>query len=330
MYKNKKEVIIIPNEIKQSLMVGQVINVFKDRYLLDYEKKRIMAEVSGRFKFSNYAKSDYPTIGDYVNFHTTDETLGIIESIQTRKSILERLGVSNIGEKQILAVNIDICFICLSCNKDFNLKKALNFLNLTYTGNFETIILLTKKDLTNNAEQYIEQLKKITINKILAVSAFDLEDMKTIKELLKNKTACLIGSSGVGKSTIINNLIGEEHFLTKNIRISDDQGRHTTVNRELIHQDNGGKIIDTPGIRIITTYFSNGEGFEDIILLSEGCRFSNCKHEKEPGCMVKKALYNGELDYEKYEQYKKSEKISKYNQKRELERARMLEKRMKK
>lgn len=325
-----KEVIIIPNEIKQSLKIGQVVNVFKDRYLLDYENKKIMAEVSGRFKFSNYAKSDFPTIGDYVNFHTTDETLGIIESIQTRISTLERLGVSNVGERQILAANIDICFISISCNKDFNLKKALNFLNLTYNSNFETIILLTKKDLTNNVENYIEQLKKITTNKIIAVSAYDLEDMKKIKDLLKNKTACLIGSSGVGKSTIINNLLGEEHFLTKDIRISDDQGRHTTVNRELINLDNGGKIIDTPGIRIITTYFSDDEGFKDIVLLSEGCRFSDCKHEKEPGCMVKKALYNGELDYGRYEQYKKSEKISKYNQKRELERARKVERRIKK
>jgi ribosome biogenesis GTPase len=329
-HKKKKEVITIPTETKNSLLVGQVITVYKERYLLEYEEIRIMAEVSGRFKFTNYEKSAFPVIGDYVYFHKADDYLGIIESIQTRKSALERLDVGKIREKQILAANIDICFISMSCNKDFNLKKLRDFLTLTYGGNFETIILLTKKDLTDNPDYYINQVKAITDNNIYAISAYELSDMDLVKSLNKDKTACLIGASGVGKSTIINKLIGEEHFETKNIRVSDAQGRHTTVNRELIHLDNGGKIIDTPGIRIVTSYFSDTEGFEDIMLLSEGCRYSDCKHEREPGCMVKKALYSGELDYERYEQYKKAERVSRFNQKRELERARMLDRRLKK
>jgi ribosome biogenesis GTPase len=322
-------VIIIPNEQKNSLQTGQVITVFKDRYLLEYEQEKILAEVSGRFKYTNYQKSEFPTIGDFVSFHKADEYLGIIELIQERKSTLERLDVGSIGERQILAANIDMVFIAMSCNKDFNLKKLRNFLTLTYGGNFETIVLLTKKDLTETIDYYINQVKEVTDNLVIAVSAFNPSDMELIKELIQDKVSCIIGASGVGKSTIINNLLGEDHFKTKDIRLSDAQGRHTTVNRELITLDNGGKIIDTPGIRIVTSYFSNEEGFEDISLLAEGCRYSDCKHEKEPGCMVKKALHTGELDYERYQQYKKSERVTKYNQKRELERARMLDKQIK-
>jgi ribosome biogenesis GTPase len=150
-----------------------------------------------------------------------------------------------------------------------------------------------------------------------------------LKKILANKTAVFTGSSGVGKSTIINKLINEEHFKTNLIRMSDAQGRHTTVNRELINLDNGGKVIDTPGIRIVSSYFVSEESFEDILSLSEGCHFADCKHQKEPGCMVRKALNTGLLDYERFNQYIKAMKYSRFNQKREAERARLLNKRLK-
>ncbi|MBN2503795.1 MAG: ribosome small subunit-dependent GTPase A, partial [Bacilli bacterium] len=144
-----------------------------------------------------------------------------------------------------------------------------------------------------------------------------------LKDYLKNKTAVFIGSSGVGKSTIINKIIGEEHFQTNDIRMGDDQGRHTTVSRELLRLENGGKVIDTPGIRIVSSYFVPENDFEDIMNLAEGCRFNDCRHEGEPGCMVQKAIQTGELDPGRFFQYQKAMKLNEHNRKRELERARI-------
>jgi len=144
--------------------------------------------------------------------------------------------------------------------------------------------------------------------------------MDGLKHVLKDKTAVFIGSSGVGKSTLINKLLGEDHFLTSAIRMGDAQGRHTTVSRELMRLDNGGKVIDTPGIRIVSSYFVPETDFEDILNLSEGCRFHDCKHQSEPGCLVQKAIQTGELDPTRFAQYQKAMKLNAHNQKRERER----------
>jgi ribosome biogenesis GTPase len=308
-------------------LIGQIITVYKDRYLVEYNDKKIMTEVSGRFKYLNYQKSDYPQIGDFVKFHLADEYLGIIEQVLERKNTLDRQDVGKDASKHILAANIDICFICMSLNKDFNEIKLRNLLNLTLSKDFKTIVLLTKKDLCDEIDYYLDITKKITDNEILITSAYERSDLDLIEETIKDQTAVFIGSSGVGKSTIINHLLGDDHFKTNEIRLSDAQGRHTTVNRELLKLKSGGKVIDTPGIRIITSYFVDEASFEDILLLSEGCRYNDCKHEFEPGCMIKKALRNNELDWNRYNQYLKAIKTNEYNQKKELEKQRMLNKR---
>ncbi len=315
---------------KHSLNNGQVIAVYKERYVVESDFKKINMEVSGRFKFVNYKKSDYPQIGDYVKFRMADEYLGIIENVVDRISILEREDVGNLHEKHILATNIDLVFICMSLNEDFNVRKLRNYLSLTYDSNFETIILLTKKDLCNNSDDFVEIVKSVTDCQILTISSFDQEDLDLIQTIINKNTAVFIGSSGVGKSTIINHLIGEEHFKTSQIRLSDAQGRHTTVNRELIQLKSGGKVIDTPGIRIVSSYFVSEEAFEDIQSLSEECYFSDCKHIQEPGCMVQKAISDGELDTERFEQYLKVMKLNAFHKQRELERTRMFERKNKK
>ncbi len=311
-------------------MIGQVIAVYRERYLVEYETNRVFMEVSGRFQYINYQKSDYPQVGDYVLFHMASEDLGIIEQIQERKSILSRMDVGNIMEQQILAVNIDVVLICMSLNEDFNIRKLRNFLSITYSDDYEVIILLTKRDLCSDEQYYIHEVTQITDHKWIALSAYKEEDIELLANVLEKRTAVFIGSSGVGKSTLINALIGEEHFETKAIRMKDAQGRHTTVNRELIRLSNGSSLIDTPGIRIVSSYFVDEENFEDILLLSEGCMFNDCSHKVEPGCMVKKALADGTLDYERYQQYKKALRLNQFNQKREQERIRLLEKRTRK
>jgi len=287
-------------------------------------------EVSGRFKYLNYLKSDYPQVGDFVNFHQVDSDFGIIESISERHSVIERMDVGFVNEKHILAVNVDIIFICMSLNNDFNIKKLRNFLSLTYDSGCETVVLLTKKDLCENPEPFFIQVREVTDAKIMVISAYEAADLEAVNSEVKNRTAVLIGSSGVGKSTLINSLIGEELLETKTIRLSDAQGRHATVSRELVHLNNGGKIIDTPGIRIVSSYFVDESNFEDILSLSEGCSFKDCTHTVEPGCMVRKSLYDGTLDYGRFEQYRKAMKLNQYTQAREKERQRIIDKRIRK
>ncbi len=315
---------------KNSLVIGQVIAVYKDRYIVQVEDTKILSEVSGRFKYLNYLKSDYPQIGDYVKLRDISQGFGIIESICERTSILERLDVGKVKEKHILAVNIDLVLICMSLNEDYNTKKLRNFINLTYDGNFETKILLTKKDICDDLSVYISKTKDVTNNEIIPVSAFSNEDIDMIKKMIKDKTVCFLGSSGVGKSTFINKLLDEEHFETKDIRVNDAQGRHTTVNRELVHLNNGAKVIDTPGIRVVSSYFVSESHFEDILTLSSSCFYNDCKHENEPGCRVRETINFGELAIERYEQYIKAKKYNEFNKQRELKRERMQNKRLRK
>ena len=312
--------------MNNSLFIGQIITVLRNRYLVAYDHQKIMMEVSGRFKHLNYLKSEYPQIGDYVNFRKVDDYLGIIESVCERKSVLQRIDVGTIKEKQILATNIDYVFICISVNNDYNTKKIRDFLTLTYDGNFKTIILLTKSDLTDEIDKYILETKKITNNQIIPVSSYNESDIDILREITKDKISVFIGSSGVGKSTLINELIGEEHFKTNSIRVSDSQGRHTTVNRELINLKYGGSVIDTPGIRIISSYFVSEKNFEDIKALSEGCRYNDCTHTNEPGCMVQKAISLGDLEVERFNQYLKAIRLNKFIKNRELQRNKLLNK----
>ncbi len=304
--------------------------MFKERYVLAFQDVILSAKVSGRFHFIHYQKHEYPQVGDFVGFRLIDDQTAIIEDVKERFSVLEREDVGQIVERQILAANIDLVFICMSLNEDFNTVKLRNFLTLTYEKPFETIILLTKKDLCQDEMAYVTKVQKLTEADVLTYSAYDAEDLPLLRSMIKGKTTVFIGSSGVGKSTIINQLLGEAHFKTQDIRLSDAQGRHTTVHRELIDLGDNTKVIDTPGIRVISSYFVSESAFEDIKSLSEGCRFHDCTHRHEPGCMVQQAIRQGVLDEERYQQYQKAMKLNAYHKKRELERNRMLQKRTKK
>jgi len=313
--------------IEKSSTIGRVVEVYRERYLVETNNIIRFMEVSGHFRHLNHLKNSFPQVGDYVNFHLANEDSGIIDAVQNRRSILERTDAGAIGERQILAANIDLVFICLSMNQDFHPKKLRNYLNLTYGGVFETVVLLTKKDLCPDPQMYVNQVRSITDEPFLVVSVYDQEDMMKIQNLVKNKTAVLIGSSGVGKSTIINELLNEERFATNTIRLADAQGRHTTVNRELVHLPEGGSIIDTPGLRLVYAYEVDPAGFLDIETLSEGCLYRNCTHTVEPGCMVLQGIAEGVIDKSRLDQYQRAMKQSEYNRRREEERNRLTKRR---
>ena len=310
--------------------MGRVISVFKDRYIVESGSLQIQAEVSGRYRYLNILKAEYPAVGDYVRLRMIDGNLAIIEQLVQRKNVLDRVDVGTIQEKQILAANIDLVFICLSLNKDFNLKKLENFLTLTEGKGFKTIILLTKKDLCDEIDNFISKVRTITLNDVLVVSAFDKTDIENLRMVMKGLTSVFIGSSGVGKSTLINSLLATDYLKTNEIRLSDAQGRHTTVSRELIKLDEQTAVIDTPGIRIVNAYGIDEYNFEDILSLGEGCKFRDCRHESETGCMVQKAIETGLLEEERLDAYNKAIKVNDYIKKREIERAHKMDKRCKK
>lgn len=310
--------------------MGRVISVFKERYVIETGSLQIQAEVSGRYRYMNLLKEEYPAVGDYVRIRKIDEDLAIIEQLIQRQNVLDRLDVGTIREKQILAANIDLVLICLSLNKDFNLKKLENFLTLTEGKDFKTIILLTKKDLCDDVDNFIAKVKAVTLNDVLVVSAFKSSDIENLRKVMKGFTSVFIGSSGVGKSTLINSLIEEDYLKTSEIRLSDAQGRHTTVSRELIRLDEETAVIDTPGIRIVNAYGIDENNFEDIMILSEGCKFRDCRHEFETGCMVQKAIAEGLLEENRLMAFNKAIKINDYIKKREIERLHKLEKRFNK
>ncbi len=316
---------IIDTNRNKSLSTGQVIAVYRERYLVEWEEEKRFMEISGRFRYLSQQKSDYPQIGDFVYFHMADNETGIIESVQERRSVLERADVGSIGERQILAANIDLVLICMSLNQDFHPKKLRDFLTLTYGGRFEVIILLTKKDICPDPKPYIEKAHNITNAPVYIVSAYDETDIETVQGLISDKTAVCIGASGVGKSTMINELLGEDRFVTKTIRLSDDQGHHATVGRELVKLPRGGAIIDTPGIRIVSSFDADETEFADIIALAEGCLYRDCTHTVEPGCMVQKGIEDGLIDIGRYEQYRKALKLGEYNRRRERERKKIIE-----
>lgn len=261
------------------------------------------------------SKADFPVVGDYVLFRMTEPYKGIIERIDNRKNSLDRLSTTSQFDRQILASNIDLIFICMAMNQDFNLTKLNNFIMIANQKMIEYRIILTKKDLCEDRDFYLNQVKRVSDATIDCVSIFEQESIALLETIIGNSSCVFVGSSGVGKSSLINQIIGTQHFKTNDIRLSDAQGRHTTTHRELIMTKNGGAIIDTPGIRIIQFFESDhlDEQFDDIVQFAADCHFRDCTHKAEPGCNVVAAIEAGLLDEERLKQYYKLLKINDFH-----------------
>ncbi len=301
--------------------VARVTAVDRERYLIRNEHGEIPAELTGKFLFSAQSPTDLPCAGDWVCVHYHDNgTHASIHHILPRKSFLRRKTPGRTIAFQMIAANIDVAFIVQSCHFDFNVRRLERYLVMVNEGHIEPLLLLTKTDLISPEalDQLVKKIRYSGIDAgIITLSNVTGEGIDQIREIMvSGKTYCLIGSSGVGKTTLINRLTGDSGLDTR--EVSDTgEGRHTTTRRQLIMLESGGLLIDMPGMRELGMLgVSEGieDSFADVRELSQNCRFTNCSHTNEPGCAVRKAIAQNELDAEHYQNYLKLKKESDFHE----------------
>jgi len=300
--------------------LARVAAVDKESFVIRGNRGECRAELTGKLMYTASSPLDYPTVGDWVYVkYFDDNTFALIHELVPRKTLLKRKTSGKAIEIQLIAANIDTAFIIQSLDSDFNLQRLERYSVIATESNIKPVILLSKSDLAaaDKITALLSEIKK-RLPGLKAVSFSNLHhaDIAAIHELLaKGETFCLLGSSGVGKTTLLNNLLGENAFKTRPVRERDDKGRHTTSRRQLTLLENGAILIDTPGMRELGAFdVESGieSTFAEIAELSRRCRFSNCSHTQEKGCAVLSALENKTIEIKQYDNYIKMLKESRH------------------
>jgi ribosome biogenesis GTPase len=295
--------------------IGRVISEHKERYIVKTEKGEFEAEITGNLRFSSQCREDFPAVGDWVAFTIYDPDFAIIHSILPRLSVISRQAVGKFGEIQIIATNIDYALLVQAADRDFNVNRLERYLTICNSSKVSPIIVLSKIDLTDEHRTFeiVENIKaRIKNVPIIAISNESHDGYDQLKKIIeKGKTYCMLGSSGVGKSTLLNNLSGKSLMRTDTISQSTNKGRHVTSHRELIILENGGILVDNPGMREVGIADSTSGleiTFDSIIRHSQHCKFKDCTHTSEKGCAVIEAVAKGQIDEASYENYMKMER----------------------
>lgn len=288
-------------------MLGRISEIRKNSFIITFEGRELPAKPKGSFYGAKPEK--WPVVGDYVTFDENPAGDSVILAVRERKSLLARPDQAKTGVQQYMVANADYCFIVTALNEDYSFNRIARYASVALSGGSTPVVILTKSDLCPNVGRYVREAESvgdgIRVHAVCARYGIGLDELT--QYFTPGTTIALFGSSGAGKSTLINAIAGEQIMQTGEIRSDDGKGRHTTTHRQMIRLPNDVWIIDTPGMREIG--MSNAdEGidrtFSDILALEGQCRFSNCRHETEPGCAVLAAIASGELSRERFELYK--------------------------
>jgi ribosome biogenesis GTPase / thiamine phosphate phosphatase len=280
------------------------------------------ASVTGRFRFETTDPADYPAVGDWVAVEggKTGGNSGdtIIHAVLPRHSALIRQAAGRRTEAQVVGANLDVVFVVASLNGDLNLRRLERYVAVAWESGAEPVVLLSKADLTDDVEATLAGVSAVAAGaSVLIVSSFDGRGVDAVRARIgPGRTAAFVGSSGVGKSTLLNKLAGEERASVSEIREGDARGRHTTTRRQIHLLPEGGLVLDTPGMRELALWEGDGleQSFAEIDELAAACRFADCAHGAEPGCAVGAAIKAGTLDAERLESWRKLQREARHHE----------------
>jgi ribosome biogenesis GTPase len=287
---------------------ARVVSEHRGGYRVATISGELTAELSGRIRFATAVRSDLPAVGDWVALSGAS-----VQAVVPRRTTFSRRDPDpRIGD-QVLAANVDVAFLVTSMNNDFNLRRLERYLSMAWSSGAQPVVVLSKADLAIDVDDRLEQVRRVAVGvPVITVSALRGLGLEALRGLLASgRTAVFLGSSGVGKSTLINALAGEVVAAVGDVREDDDRGRHTTTGRQLLTLPDGWLVIDTPGLRSIELSDEGadlGRTFADVEAVAATCRFSDCAHESEPGCAIRAALADGRLDRERFDSYRKLER----------------------
>lgn len=313
-YNEKLDKFRLENNLS-NLDIGRVTAQYKERYTVRTVNGEFEAEITGNMRYSAKDSEDFPAVGDWVTLVSYDENFAIINKVLPRSSLIKRQAAGEYSEIQVIAANVDYAFIIQAADRDFNINRLERYLTICYASGVIPIIILSKTDLIS--DQKISELsggirKRITNVPVIFLSNKTKAGYDTLKATIeRGKTYCMLGSSGVGKSSLLNNLSGKKAMQTGTISLSTKKGKHVTSHRELFILENGGILIDNPGMREVGITDTPGgldATFDIIARYSHQCKYKDCSHIHEAGCAVLEAVEKGEIDRASYANYLKMRK----------------------